>query len=93
VDQLTFPPLIDVMRNAVEDYKERMLASAKKSFSNSRAKPNSALASLIEESKRLAFLKSLVSSRGTLIVIPSVLMDHWEVRAFFAKLFFRCLDV
>lgn len=57
-----------------------MLASAKKSFSNPIAKANSGLAALIEESKRLRFIKTLVPSRGTLVVIPSVLMDHWEVR-------------
>ena len=79
-DDLQFAAyLIDHSRELVGAYKARMLASAKKSFSNPLAKPNSNLASLIEESRRLKFVKSLVSSRGTLVVIPSVLMDHWEV--------------
>lgn len=69
------------IRDAVVAYKAKMLNSAKKScFSNPLAKPNSTLAALIEESKRWRFIKTLVPSRGTLVVIPSVLMDHWEVR-------------
>jgi hypothetical protein len=74
--------LVEISKDLLNDYKARMLVSAKKSFSNAVAKPNSTLASLIEESKRINFIKSLIASRGTLIVIPSVLMDHWEVRLF-----------
>lgn len=72
--------LVEISQELVREYKARMLVSAKKSFSNASAKPNSTLASLIEESKRINFIKSLIPSRGSLIVIPSVLMDHWEVR-------------
>jgi hypothetical protein len=79
------PPLVLLLRELVEEYKDRMLASAKKSFSNPKAKPNSNLAALIDEAKRLRFIKSLIPSRGTLIVIPSVLMDHWEVRTNFLR--------
>lgn len=82
------PSLVLILRELVEEYKNRMLNSAKKSFSNPKAKPNSNLAALIDEAKRLRFIKSLIPSRGTLIVIPSVLMDHWEVRTSFLRLDF-----
>ncbi len=37
------------------------------------------LGSLISENKRQELLDTLLPSKGTLIVVPSTLMQHWEV--------------
>lgn len=64
----------------VEQFKVDQLYVAKKSFARSSVKPNSAVAALIEKRNQTLFLQSLVPSSGTLIVVPSVLMEHWQVR-------------
>lgn len=63
------------------EFKQSQMRSARKSFSNAMSKPNSRVAALVEEENRRKLLASLISSKGTLIVIPSVLLDHWKVRA------------
>jgi hypothetical protein len=69
----------------VEQFKADQLRAAKKSFARASAKPNSAVAALIEKRDRALFLQSLVPSSGTLIVVPSVLMEHWQVRYMFGS--------
>jgi hypothetical protein len=64
----------------VEQFKADQLHAAKKSFARASVKPNSAVAALIEKRNQTLFLQSLVPSPGTLIVVPSVLMEHWQVR-------------
>jgi hypothetical protein len=63
----------------VEEFKAKQIQAAQKSFARSSAKPNSAVAALIEEENRKRVLDSLVPSSGTLIVVPGVLMEHWQV--------------
>ena len=67
-------------RTLVKEFKAKQLQAAQKSFARSSAKPNSAVAALIEEENRKRVLDSLVSSSGTLIVVPGVLLEHWQVR-------------
>jgi hypothetical protein len=64
----------------VDQFKNDQLHAAKKSFARASVKPNSAVAALIEKRNRTLFLQSLVPSSGTLLVVPSVLMEHWQVR-------------
>lgn len=78
-DQAPVSSLVNIARGIFDEFKKQMLTSAKRSYSSPRANVSSELAALIEKSKRHRFIKSLVPSRATIIVIPSVLMDHWEV--------------
>ncbi len=64
----------------LEEYKAGQLSSARKSFSNTKAKPDSLVAALLEKQARLEYINALVPSKSTLLVVPSTLMDHWEVR-------------
>lgn len=72
--------LLDIFSGVLREFKERQLKSAKKAFSNPKSKPNSRVASLFEEGARQKLLDSLVPSAGTLLVIPSVLMEHWKTQ-------------
>ena len=71
--------LTSKFRSLVEQFKLNQINKAQKSFANASSKPNSAVAALIDERNRKKFLESLVPSSGTLIVVPGVLMEHWQV--------------
>jgi len=62
----------------VQEYKAKQLHSAGKSYAKVRSHPNSSVASLYEAHERQKFLNSLIASKGTLLVVPSVLLDHWK---------------
>lgn len=62
----------------VEMFKSNNVRSAKKSFSSAVAKPNSSVASILEERSKTKLIDSLVPSSATLLVVPSVLLPHWE---------------
>ena len=66
---------------AIKEFKVKELQAAKKSYGRAQSKPNSSVAALIEKRSRDCFMQSLVASSGTLLVVPWVLMQHWEVRA------------
>jgi hypothetical protein len=53
--------------------------SARKSFGNAKSKPNSQVAALIEKESGQKLYSALVPSFGTLLVVPSVLVEHWKV--------------
>ena len=63
---------------AVEEFKVEQVKSAKKSFSRATSKPNSSVAALVEKTQRDNLQNALVQSSGTLLVVPSVLLEHWE---------------
>jgi hypothetical protein len=69
----------EIFRYMVQDLKERKIIVAKKSFAKASAKPNSTVAALVVRNNRLKLKKSLASSAGTLLVVPSVLLEHWQV--------------
>lgn len=71
----------EIFRNMVQDLKERKIQVAKKSFAKASAKPNSTVAALVVRNNRLKLIKSLAPSSGTLLVVPSVLLEHWQVRS------------
>jgi hypothetical protein len=66
--------------NLVYVFKQRQVQSAKKSFSRASSKPNSVVAALVEQTQSEKLKHSLVPSAGTLLVVPTVLVDHWLVR-------------
>ena len=68
------------------EFKEGQMKSARKSYSSALAKPNSAVAALLDEANNLAFMNSLVPSNSTLLVVPGVLVEHWRVRGLLAYL-------
>jgi SNF2-related domain len=72
--------LIEEFRCLVKEFTEAQLRSAKKSFSNSKSKPNSTVAVLVEQESRKELINMLIPSSGTLLVIPSVLMEHWQTQ-------------
>lgn len=51
---------------------------AKKSFARTTSKPNSSVAALVERNNQIKLQESLTPSRGTLLVVPSVLLEHWQ---------------
>jgi hypothetical protein len=71
--------LVGIFHDAVNEFKQKQIQVAKKSFARASAKPNSAVAALVESNSRLKLKNSLVTSSGTLIVVPSVLLEHWQV--------------
>lgn len=72
--------LSDRFDRLLEDFKACQILAAKKSFSNRSAKPNSLVAALLDKQARSLYIDSLVPSKSSLLVVPSNLMDHWEVR-------------
>lgn len=69
----------ELFREKVGEFKQKQIHVAKKSFARASAKPNSAVAALVERNNRLKLKNSLVPSSGTLLVVPSVLLEHWQV--------------
>lgn len=64
--------------DAIAGFKDQQVNSAKKSFSKATSKPNSSVAALVEKNHRVRLQNALVQSSGTLLVVPSVLLEHWE---------------
>ncbi|KAL7558179.1 hypothetical protein ACA910_016232 [Epithemia clementina (nom. ined.)] len=60
----------------VGKYKKKQMQSAAKSCSKARL--DSSVTALYEAYERRKFLDSLIRSKGTLVVVPSVLLDHWR---------------
>ena len=63
----------------VSEFKTDQIKSAKKSFSNATAKPNSSVAAILERKARRDLISSMIPSAATLLVVPNTLLDHWEV--------------
>ena len=61
-------------------FKQEQLGSLRSSASNISLKPNSSVALLLQKKSEQEFQRSLIQSSTTLLVIPNVLMGHWEVR-------------
>lgn len=60
-------------------FKKEQLGSLRRSAQNTGLKPNSSVAVLMQQKSTQEFQKSLQHSSSTLVVIPHVLMDHWQV--------------
>lgn len=74
--------LQDMFAKLVAEFKASQVQIAQKSFGRASSKPNSAVAALIEENKIKKFKSALIPSSATLLVVPGVLLEHWEVRIF-----------
>lgn len=72
--------LLSEFRALVSELKRSQLKSANKSYSNANGRHRSRVAAAIAKQARERFLSYLAPSCGTLIVIPRVLMEHWQVR-------------
>ena len=66
-------------RDLLVQFKQEQLGSLRSSASNTSLKPNSSVALLLQKKSEQEFQKSLIQSSTTLLVIPNVLMEHWEV--------------
>jgi len=71
--------LLASFKALVAAFQKSQMRSARKAFSNAKAKPNSRVAALLEEEGKRTLYESLVPSTATLIVVPSVLVEHWKV--------------
>lgn len=69
-----------IFAGMVKDFKTKKTQIAKKSFSRSTRRPDSVVAALVETTSAKRIKKALLPSSGTLLVVPSVLLDHWIVR-------------
>jgi len=67
--------LLGVFTDFLTDFKEHQRKSAIATAKRS----NLSLGSLINENKRRELLNSLIPSACTLIVVPTTLVQHWEV--------------
>lgn len=76
--------------SASEDFKAEQVKIAKKSFSKATSKPNSSVAALVERNHRIRLQNALVQTSCTLLVVPSVLLEHWQdqIRLHVDKKFF-----
>ena len=72
--------LVAVFRRQIRGFQRNQVESAIKSFSRASAKPDSGVAALIERSHRERLRRALLPSSTTLLVVPTVLVDHWMVR-------------
>jgi SNF2-related domain len=63
----------------VQNFKKREVYSIRKSFSNESYKPNSRVAAVLSEQNEKRILHRMIPSPGTLLVVPSVLIEHWKV--------------
>jgi len=83
-----YPPENNIHKKAIEILKafgnmfddflnQKMLAAM--SVAQKRSKES--LSALVAESKRIQLLDNLICSKGTLLVVPSTLVKHWEVRS------------
>jgi hypothetical protein len=66
---------IQLFRDQYMNFHDSLFKSAMTLNRNNK----SSLGSLIARSKRRELLDSLLSSHGTLLVVPSTLLQHWEV--------------
>jgi len=71
--------LSKVFAELVEQFKAKQVQTAKKSFSKASAKPNSSVAALLEKRHYEELLSSLKPTAANLLVVPSTLLNHWEV--------------
>jgi SNF2 family DNA or RNA helicase len=60
--------------------KRDQIRSAKKSFANAAARPNSRVAAVIDRLRQQELVDAMTPSAGTLLVVPSVLLDHWKTQ-------------
>lgn len=83
----------EIFQNVVKDFRQEQIKIAKKAFRRANSQPNSTVAALISSQKKLLLLKSLVPSSATLLVVPSVLLEHWQVTIFVHVCFccFMCM--
>ncbi|GKZ00035.1 hypothetical protein MPSEU_000956900 [Mayamaea pseudoterrestris] len=71
---------LSVFEALVYELKTSQLCSAKKSFANASARPNSRVTAIIEKQKLRELEEALLSTSATIIIVPSVLLNHWKTQ-------------
>lgn len=71
--------MLSEFEEVVRAFKEKQLRSATKSFSNPNARPNNAVAAILNRQIRKKYVESLIPSAATLLVVPDPLLAHWVV--------------
>jgi hypothetical protein len=71
--------LLPKYESLVVEYKESQLKAARRYCARARSDRNSLAAVLVKQRASDRLFDSLVPSASTLIAIPAVLMDHWQV--------------
>ena len=71
--------LLSSFENLLMQFKNDQVKSAKMSFSNASAKPNSSIATILDNMTKLKYLDSLLTSKTTLLVVPNNRLNDWEV--------------
>ncbi|KAL3914146.1 MAG: hypothetical protein SGILL_006216 [Bacillariaceae sp.] len=69
-----------VFDRAVKEFKQKKVQIARKRFSRSAKRPDSEVAAIVEKTNAERLTDALLPSSGTLLVVPSVLVDHWVLR-------------
>jgi SNF2 family DNA or RNA helicase len=64
----------------VDEFKASQMRSVRRYFSNSASKPWSNVAALLDDENKERLGRSLIPSSSTLLVVPSVLLDHWKTQ-------------
>eukprot|EP00934_Nitzschia_sp_Nitz4_P008343 Nitzschia sp. Nitz4//scaffold59_size112058//100048//103237//NITZ4_004128-RA/size112058-augustus-gene-0.96-mRNA-1//1//CDS//3329555180//8333//frame0 len=70
--------LLKGWKTHVDVFKQKQIQIAKTSFSRASSKPNSSVAALVDEAHEQKFRDTLIQSSCTLLVVPSVLIEHWQ---------------
>jgi hypothetical protein len=70
---------LSTFKMLVSRFKKREEYSIRKSFANESYKPNSRVAAVLSEHNEKRMLHRMIPSPGTLLVVPSVLIEHWKV--------------
>ena len=67
-----------VFLQSVDEFKKKQVQTARKSFGRTSTKPNSSVAALVELENQTKLQNALIKSSGTLLVVPSGLLEHWQ---------------
>ncbi len=67
--------ILKLFESIFEDFRLQQLTAA----IGAQKRSKQSLSSLVSESRKTQLLDTLISSRGTLLVVPNTLTDHWEV--------------
>jgi hypothetical protein len=79
-DCLQYVPHLNVnFDGLLSSFKASMVNTAKRRCASTNAQSFSRLGALLNYQFQQKFLRSLVPSSSTLIVIPNVLLEHWQV--------------
>ena len=77
--ETTIHTTADTMLGHFKEYYEEFRQVQVKSAISTQKRSKLSLGALISENKRQELLDTLLPSRGTLLIVPHTLVQHWEV--------------